>query len=528
MINSEEGTLYVETQALIDSGSTRYLSLTDGTSSNRMSIVFGSSSNQIRFLVYNGVVQSDIQTFSYSQTDMNKIAFRYAQNNFSLWVNGVKVGENLSGDVFALNTLSFDLGNNSLKWIGKTKALAVYKTALTDASLRSLTYPSAVATTFDLDFDTIAEQFTFTRGSEATFVNAQGLIQSTASNDAPRLDYSTGAKAFLLEPQSTNLLTQSELFSDSYWIKSRASVTDNSLISPDGTLNASKFTQINSTAWGGIVLNVSPSGTSTLSIFAKKIDNDYIAIIGHNINDTKVYFNLDNGTIGTIGADVTSADIQDYGNGWFRCVLTALSINRFTVLHSTANNGNTANLNTETSLWGAMLEQQSYATSYIPTSGASATRNQELCNNATPVINSEEGTLYAEISALDISGDYRLITLSDGTTNNRTLIGFRSNTGYIYYYAIANGVVQSNFDTTITSVNSFSKIALKYKANDFALWVNGVEIYSDSSGSVSLGLDTLQFTDGNGTNRPFYGNTKGLKYYPKALADVQLQDLTTI
>ena len=50
--------------------------------------------------------------------------------------------------------------------------------------------------------------------------------------------------------------------------------------------------------------------------------------------------------------------------------------------------------------WGHKLEQQSYATSYIPTSGASATRNQELCNNATPVINSEEGTLYAEISAL--------------------------------------------------------------------------------------------------------------------------------
>ena len=49
---------------------------------------------------------------------------------------------------------------------------------------------------------------------------------------------------------------------------------------------------------------------------------------------------------------------------------------------------------------GFQVEQQSYATSYIPTAGASATRNQELCNNATPVINSEEGTLYAEISAL--------------------------------------------------------------------------------------------------------------------------------
>ena len=92
-----------------------------------------------------------------------------------------------------------------MNFYGKNKALAVYKEALTDANLRSLTYPNPVATTFDLDFDTIAEQFTFTRGSEATFVNAQGLIESTASNDAPRIDYSTGAKAFLLEPQSTNI-----------------------------------------------------------------------------------------------------------------------------------------------------------------------------------------------------------------------------------------------------------------------------------------------------------------------------------
>ena len=69
------------------------------------------------------------------------------------------------------------------KWwvpfFGNTKALGVWKEALTDAELRSLTYPTPTAATFDLDFNTIATDFTFTRNSEATFVNAQGLIQST-------------------------------------------------------------------------------------------------------------------------------------------------------------------------------------------------------------------------------------------------------------------------------------------------------------------------------------------------------------
>ena len=80
---------------------------------------------------------------------------------------------------------------------------------------------------------------------------------------------------------------------------------------------------------------------------------------------------------------------------------------------------------------GAQLEQQSYATSYIPTSGASATRNQELCNNATPVINSEEGTLYAEISALANDGTYRGLTISDGTNSNVIRIYYTSATNRI-------------------------------------------------------------------------------------------------
>ena len=45
--------------------------------------------------------------------------------------------------------------------------------------LADLTYPTPTDPTFALDFDTIATDFTFARGSEATYVDAQGLIQST-------------------------------------------------------------------------------------------------------------------------------------------------------------------------------------------------------------------------------------------------------------------------------------------------------------------------------------------------------------
>ena len=53
------------------------------------------------------------------------------------------------------------------------------------------------------DFDVV-------RGSAATRVNAEGLIESVATN-IPRIDYTTGEGVVLLEPQSTNLVVNSEL-----------------------------------------------------------------------------------------------------------------------------------------------------------------------------------------------------------------------------------------------------------------------------------------------------------------------------
>ena len=174
-----------------------------------------------------------------------------------------------------------------------------------------------------------------------------------------------------------------------------------------------------------------------------------------------------------------------------------------------------------------MLEQQSYATSYIPTSGATATRNQELCADATPVINSEEGTLYAEISALADDGTNRGIALSDGTTLNRVNILFGTGSNKIRTIVKSNTSNSFDKEYTVTSTLNYHKIAIKYKENDFALWIDGFEVATDTSGAVPLSLSKIQFSDMNVTSAPFYGKTKELGYYDTALTDAELETLTS-
>ena len=93
-------------------------------------------------MVLNNITQVAISFTLSDATDFNKIAIKYKQNDFSLFVNGTKVGVDVSGNTFLINTLnklSFSRGDGAVKFYGKNKAIAVYKTALTDEKLIELT-----------------------------------------------------------------------------------------------------------------------------------------------------------------------------------------------------------------------------------------------------------------------------------------------------------------------------------------------------------------------------------------------------
>jgi hypothetical protein len=362
--------------------------------------------------------------------------------------------------------------------------------------------------------------------------------------DKPRIDYtdSLTSPSFLLEPQSTNTatysndFTQGDIFNGSVDpILSFSVLTQNQGTAPDGTNTAQKLTDNNDGGTGSIELNyfsttLSSGEASTVSVFVKKDTVRYFRISIENYDtDVIASFDLDTGLVNS-GTGV----MTNYGDGWYRCSVTITTTTdlvgavSFAISDNpTASGGNLRNGTKSTFLWGLQAEEQSYATSYIPTAGSTATRAQETCNGAgsASTFNSTEGVLYAEIAALVNDSSVREISLSDGTANNRIELRYGAASNRLQLVARSSGSVQASISNSDYNILLNNKVAVKYKANDFALWINGVEVGTDTSGNAPSGLSELAFDDGNGTS-DFYGKTKGVYVFNEALTDDELQQLT--
>ena len=414
------------------------------------------------------------------------------------------------------NTLKFGNG----EWYGKKDTILAYN---------------------DLNSNFKPLPFNFSRDSKATVVNKDGLIETVGSGQ-PRIDYLNDSKgALLLEPSRSNIVPYSSIFS--IWTQvNGASVSDTTdVISPDGTLNAELLVSGGNGNVQGIYKNISflNATTYTMSVFAKKKEISFIQLQGGGAGwsgNTFANFDLENGIVGNIGSGAISSSIENYGNGWYRCSFTATKnasggnlsidlINSATDGRDTSYNGN---IGDGFYIYGVQAEaNSSYATSYIPTQGSIVTRLAESCNGAgnDQVFNDSEGVLYTEISALDEdAGTERYIYIGNGTTANRVVIRYSTTQNDIRMLVTSGGSTQVSSGTTNYNITENHKIALKYKANDFALWIDGVEVLTDTNGSTPTGINQLTLSY-SGTQ--FYGNTKQIKYFNQALTDQELQALTS-
>jgi hypothetical protein len=328
-----------------------------------------------------------------------------------------------------------------------------------------------------------------------------------ANINVPRLDYTGGGcPSLLLEPQSINYLTYSEDFTQSYWSKQgTSSITSNTTISPDGSLNADTLSGATGTSVSGSVLrvNVGLSVESTLSIYCKSLGSTNLTIY------------IRDGANGSVGSE--SILLTDE---WQRVVLT-----------KDPNNGQVffGNTNGDVAIYGAQIENQSYETSYIPTFGATSTRSQDVAANTGDIssdINSQEGTFMFEAKYFDSVLNRISLNSSTSTSQNRITV-YADNNRFQFLWRIDNVGNQVNFVTSDLYENS--KIAIKWKNASIIGYLNGVEVFNRTDiNEFSTGaLDRI--TLGVSTESAYFkGRVKQLRIYDEYLSDAEMVKLTTL
>jgi hypothetical protein len=355
--------------------------------------------------------------------------------------------------------------------------------------------------------------------------SAKPYFPTTDRLNVPRLTYQNGGggcPSLLLEPQSTNLVVQSNDMTT--WTNGGGTMTKNATTSPDGTNNALSF---NNTSDCSTFVAAS-NGVYSWSLFVKQGTSASAAIDMSDGATGDVYTNFVfatktfSGTSQSGSWSTPSASYIDLGNGWYRITLTATKNAGSSIGHKIIASGSGY-----TYVYGAQLEASSYPTSYIPTTTASATRVADACGKTgiSSLIGQTEGTLYYELQRNNTDNDSRL-QISDGSTNNWFFVSIES--GLVpRLYCVVGGTLQ--FSVYGSSVdNGFHKVAVAYKNNDFKVYIDGVASITQTSGSVP---NCSQLDIGNSSPNGAVVSPSQIKevvVFKTRLTNAELASLTTI
>jgi hypothetical protein len=342
----------------------------------------------------------------------------------------------------------------------------------------------------------------------------------------PRLDYSNGTcPSLLVEPQRTNLLTYSSSFDNAAWTKVNTTITANATTSPDGTTSADSC---NFTAGGSSYINTGTTfgGNSdvVISVFVKANSVSIFRIRESFYTGVNCVFDLSAQTAGTNGK------IENYGNGWYRCSfkynLSAGQTNINFIFDSNTAIGSLY-------LWGAQAEIGSYATSYIPTTSASVTRNADVISKTgiSSLIGQTEGVVFLDYYASAQNQDaltYAFLFVGGNSTNNIQL--YNSGTTLYWYLRNTAGVIIDQTANQTLVAGTRYKIALAYKSGEYALYINGVQkrTSTNSSAPPAMSQFNLNADDVGASAAKVKNEFNAVAFWPTRLTNDQLTALTTI
>jgi len=360
--------------------------------------------------------------------------------------------------------------------------------------------------------------------------NPQSYFPTTDRLNVPRLDYSYGSSpSLLLEPQRTNLFLWSGQLSDASWSKQNCTITANSSISPDGTQTASLVDDgiaASTQHWVFQNPTFAYSTTYTISFYAKYVSRKYMSVnIYNGVTSQYVDYDIQNGTVFGATGDVT-ASVINAGNGWYRIVYTRTiaasgSPNlRIALADDTASESYTGS-NKQVLIWGVQFEAGAYATSYIGTTTASATRlvdgffKSNFFTNG--IVTVAGGTWFIEFKnnisyTRDTTG---YIQLDDGLSSNLQ-IRFGNSPNRILILKTISGANTVIYTTTTTT----AKVLFKWNALVTEVFVNGVKVVTASPFTIT------NFNNFNASSSDAPRYIQQMALFPTPLSDTDCINLT--
>jgi len=354
---------------------------------------------------------------------------------------------------------------------------------------------------------------------------------STASagvlDNLPRIDYKNGSAQLLIEPSTTNLVSLSEGIPEATGAVTR---TLNYGVAPDGTTSSLKVQKNGVSENDRIIVSddlaVSNATTYTVSGFVKNIDIVDVGV-------TTIAARVDAGTLFRKGYEWTGSSLastsygdngstsntilEDYGNGWWRIGFTFTTDGTqldFEIDIDRRNGSDTTSIET----WGWQFEENSFATSYIPTYGVSDTRPSDICNNFDDI---QIGNSHTILFDFDLTNNPVDNTIAFSMFNSSGTLSFTAR----WHGSTDKVRVYNNIDTqypiSTFHTSSTKKWVLRIDGTAFDLFHNNSGTPTKTSGTAmttARDLDEFQFKQ-TGT----YVNN--IKIFDSALSDSECKAL---
>ena len=283
--------------------------------------------------------------------------------------------------------------------------------------------------------------------------------------------------------------------------------TANNATSPEGLQNAYKM---ETTAAGAYFRDAQTltAGNNVFSIFVKRGNSQYIFLRTRFFtggDNADVWFDVQNGTKGGNLGDSVTYDIEDYGNGWYRCYLVhnvdAGDLFGYAYVGLTNTDEDTSG---ESSLngyfYGGQWEAGSYPTSYIPNhSGGSVTRDADVNTllNQSGIIGQTAGTILFD--AYFDEADKVNFSISDSSVSN--FISIETTSSNEVTAKVEQG---GSTQATITTTTSFFaegdrlKCAIAYDDRDMAFYINGTQVNTAAPNLIPA-CDDVRFGNYDGS-----------------------------